>query len=166
MSPGTVMCGGVVSRTVTANEDEPVFPWASVAVQSTRVVPSGNMDPDDGLQVAVTGPSTMSVAPTENGTVAPPGPVASAIISAGTVSAGGVVSTTRTVKDAMPVLPWASVARHTTVVAPNPNVEPEAGVQTGVSLPSTRSSAVGAKRAAPPGQTVACAPAAGGGRPR
>src|SRR2546428_2927499 len=142
MSPGTVMCGGVVSGTVTANEDEPVFPWASVAVQSTRVVPSGNMDPNDGLQVAVTGPSTMSVAPTENGTVAPPGPVGSAIISAGTVSAGGVVSTTRTVKDAMPVLPWASVARHTTVVAPNPNVEPEAGVQTGVSLPSTRSSAV------------------------
>src|SRR2546425_10305101 len=163
MSPGTVMCGGVVSRTVTANEDEPVFPWASVAVQSTGVVPSGNMDPDDGLQVAVTGPSTMSVAPIENGTVAPPGPVASAIISAGTVSAGGVVSTTRTVKDAMPVLPWASVARHTTVVAPNPNVEPEAGVQTGVSLPSTRSSAGSTEKTrAPRGPPASLAVAAGG----
>src|SRR3989441_8790656 len=155
MSPGTVMCGGVVSRTVTANEDEPVFPWASVAVQSTGVVPSGNMDPDDGLQVAVTGPSTMSVAPTENGTVAPPGPVASAVMSAGTVSDGGVVSTTWIVKDAMPVLPWASVARHTTVVAPNPNVEPEAGVQTGVSLPSTRSSAVTTKIPVAPDAPVA-----------
>src|SRR2546426_12611298 len=104
MSPGTVMCGGVVSRTVTANEDEPVFPWASVAVQSTRVVPSENMDPDDGLQVAVTGPSTMSVAPTENGTVAPPEPVASATMSAGIVSDGGVVSTTRTLNVAEPVV--------------------------------------------------------------
>src|SRR5256885_10302538 len=72
MPPGTVMCGGVVSRTVTANEEEPVFPWASLAVQSTRVVPSGNVDPEDELQLAVTGPSTMSVAPAENGTVAPP----------------------------------------------------------------------------------------------
>src|SRR2546426_8517564 len=163
MSPGTVMCGGVVSRTVTANEDEPVFPWASLAVQSTRVVPIVNMNPEDGLQVAVTGPSTMSVAPTENGTVAPPGPVASAIISAGTVSAGGVVSTTRTVKDAMPVLPWASVARHTTVVAPNPNVEPEAGVQTGVSLPSTRSSAVMTKNPVAPGAPAPSRGEPGGG---
>src|SRR5712691_1165170 len=155
MSPGTVMCGGVVSRTVTANEDEPVFPWASLAVQSTRVVPSVNMNPEDGLQVAVTGPSTMSVAPTENGTVAPPGPVASEMMSAGTVSAGGVVSMTRTVKDATPVLPWASVATHVTVVVPNPNVEPEAGVQTGVSLPSTRSSAVTTKIPRAPVEPVA-----------
>src|SRR2546422_9144534 len=151
MSSGTVTCGAVVSLTVIVNEDEPVFPWASVAVQSTLVVPSGNMDPDDGLQIAVTGPSTMSVAPAENETVAPPDPVASTAMSRGTVSDRGVVSTTRTVKEAMPVLPWASVARHTTVVAPNPNIEPEAGVQTGVSLPSTRSSAVTTKNALAPG---------------
>src|SRR3989454_4606476 len=163
MSPGTVMCGGVVSRTVTANEDEPVFPWASLAVQSTRVVPSVNMNPEDGLEVAVTGPSTMSVAPTENGTVAPPDPVASTTMSRGTVSDGGVVSTTRTVKEAMPVLPWASVARHTTVVAPNPNVEPEAGVQTGVSLPSTRSSAVTTKISGAPDAPVASRGMPGGG---
>src|SRR3989475_12906815 len=95
MSPGTVMCGGVVSRTVTANEDEPVFPWASVAVQSTRVVPSGNMDPKDGLQGAVTGPSAKSVAPTENGNVAPPGPVGPAMIVAGDASACSGVLTAR-----------------------------------------------------------------------
>src|SRR3989442_2748793 len=155
MSPGTVMCGGVVSRTVTANEDEPVFPWASLAVQSTRVVPSVNLNPEDVLKVAVTGPSTMSVAPTEKGTVAPHGRVSSAIISAGTVSAGGVVSMTRTVKDATPVLPRASVATHVTVVVPNPNVEPEVGVQTGVSLPSTRSSAVTAEIPPAPGGALA-----------
>src|SRR3989441_12529335 len=163
MSPGTVMCGGVVSRTVTANEDEPGFPWASLAGQSTRVVPSVNMNPEDGLQVAVTGPSTMSVAPTENGNVAPPGPVASAIISAGNGSAGGVVSMTRTVKDATPVLPRASVATHVTVVVPNPNVEPEVGVQTGVSLPSTRSSAVTTKIPRAPVEPVASGLMAGGG---
>src|SRR2546422_673436 len=163
MSPGTVMCGGVVSRTVTANEDEPVFPWASLAVQSTRVVPSVNMNPEDGLQVAVTGPSTMSVAPTEKGTVAPPGPVASAIISAGTVSAGGVVSMTRTVKDATPVLPRASVATHVTVVVPNPNVEPEVGGQTGVSLPSTRSSAGTAESPRAPVDAPRCGLRPGGG---
>src|SRR3989449_2630460 len=161
MSSGTVTCGAVVSLTVIVNEDEPVFPWASVAVQSTLVVPSGNMDPDDGLQIAATGPSMMSVAPAENETVAPPDPVASTTMSRGTVSDGGVVSTTRTVKEAMPVLPWASVARHTTVVAPNPNIEPEAGVQTGVSLPSTRSSAVTTKNPGAPG-----APAASRGAPR
>src|SRR2546425_6423256 len=132
MSPGTVMCGGVVSRTVTANEDEPVFPWASLAVQSTRVVPSVNMNPEDGLQVAVTGPSTMSVAPTENGTVAPPEPVASAMMSAGTSSDGGVVSTTRIVNEAAPVLPCASVAEHPTVVTPSGNVDPEEGAHVGV----------------------------------
>src|SRR2546422_11690923 len=97
MLAGIVTTGAVVSRTVTVNVAVATFPWASVAVQSTRVVPSENMDPDDGLQVAVTGPSTMSVAPTDNGTVAPPDPVASALMSAGTSSAGGVVSTTRTV---------------------------------------------------------------------
>src|SRR2546426_4492575 len=128
MLAGTVTSGAVVSRTVTVNVAVATFPWASVAVQSTRVVPSVNMNPEDGLQVAVTGPSTMSVAPTENGTVAPPEPVASATMSAGIVSDGGVVSTTRTVKEAMPVFPWASVAVHTTVVVPSGNIELEAGV--------------------------------------
>src|SRR2546422_4472032 len=128
MAPGTVMCGGVVSRTVTANEDEPVFPWASLAVQPMRVVPSGNVDPEDGLQLAKTGPSTMSVAPTENVTAAPPGPVASETMSAGTVSAGGVVSTTRTSKDLDATFPWESVAVHITVVVPSGNIELEAGV--------------------------------------
>src|SRR2546427_7167584 len=141
MLAGTVTSGAVVSRTVTVNVAVAMFPWASVAVQSTRVVPSENMNPDDGLQVAVTGPSTMSVAPTENGTVAPPEPVASAMMSAGTSSDGGVVSTTRIVNVAEPVLPCASVAEHPTVVTPNANVDPEEGAHVGVREPSTRSEA-------------------------
>src|SRR2546425_3116957 len=141
MPPGTVMCGGVVSRTVTANEEEPVFPWASLAVQSTRVVPSGNVDPEDELQLAVTGPSTMSVAPAENGTVAPPGPVASAVMSEGTVSDGGVVSTTMTSKDLDAKSPWESTAVHITVVVPRGNIELEVGVHGAATEPSTKSDA-------------------------
>ena len=141
MLAGIVTTGAVVSRTVTAKVAVATFPWASVALQSTRVGPSGNMYPDDGLQVAATGPSTMSVAPTENGTAAPPGPVASATMSAGIVSDGGVVSTTRTLNMAEPVLLWASVAEHVTVVSPRANVDPDAGEQVGVRGPSTRSEA-------------------------
>src|SRR3989442_13303868 len=100
MLAGTVPSGAVVSRTVTVNVAVATFPWASVALQSTRVGPSGNMYPDDGLQVAATGPSTMSDAATGNGTAAPPCPVTSAPLSAGIVSDGGVVYTTRTLEGA------------------------------------------------------------------
>src|SRR2546427_12451293 len=75
MLAGTVTSGAVVSRTVTVNVAGATFPWASVAVQSTRVVPSQDMNPDDRLQVAVAGPSTMSVAPKGKGTGGPPAPV-------------------------------------------------------------------------------------------
>jgi len=141
MLTGTVTSGAVVSRTVTVNVAVATFPCPSVAVQSTRVAPSGNTKPDDGLQVAATGPSTMSVAPTENGTAAPPGPVASEMMSAGTVSDGGVVSTTRIVNVEDPVFPCASVAEHVTVVSPSGKVDPEEGAHVGVMDPSTRSEA-------------------------
>src|SRR3989442_14591674 len=87
MSSGTVTCGAVVSLTVIVNEDEPVFPWASVAVQSTLPVPSGNMGPDDGLQNAATGPFSVSVAPADDLTVARPEPVASTRIGRGVLNA-------------------------------------------------------------------------------
>ena len=75
-------------------------------------------------------------------TVAPPGPVASAVMSAGSVSVGAVVSWTvmSTVPDAR--LWWASSAEQLTVVVPMANVEPEAAEQTGVIAPSTMSVAV------------------------
>src|SRR5262245_28099697 len=68
-------------------------------------------------------------------------------MSAGTVITGGTVSANVIVmwNDAEPVLPWASVAVHVTVVAPTGNFVPEAGVQAGVSGPSTISLAEAAK---------------------
>ena len=60
---------------------------------------------------------------------------------AGTISTGSTVSTTVTTKLPLPVLPALSVAAHVTVVVPTANVEPLAGVHTGVSAPSTPSSA-------------------------
>src|SRR5262245_60667488 len=89
------MTGGVVSLTVTWNVAVAVFPAASLAVQLTVVVPSGNSEPDAGVQLTATGPSTLSVAVTVYPTCAPPGSVASAVMSAGTVITGGVVSASR-----------------------------------------------------------------------
>src|SRR3954468_6239295 len=45
-------------------------------------------------------------------------------------------------ESAADVLAWASVAVHETVVVPSGNVEPDAGEQSGVTAPSTRSLAV------------------------
>jgi hypothetical protein len=59
----------------------------------------------------------------------------------GTVTAGGVVSVTVTVKEAAPVLPEASVAVQVTVVAPSGNVEPLGGRQVIGTAPSTASTA-------------------------
>ena len=115
------------------------MPAASVAEQVTVVVPSGNVEPDAGEQEAATEPDTVSVAEAEKLTTAPEGPVASTVILAGTVTVGGVVSTTDTLKLALPVFPAASVAEQLTAAAPRAKVEPEAGEQLGVRGPSTRS---------------------------
>jgi len=47
-SPGSVRTGGMVSVTVTENDacGEETFPAESVAVQSTSVVPTGNVEPE------------------------------------------------------------------------------------------------------------------------
>ena len=51
------------TTTVTVNEPVAVLPWASVAEQLTHVVPIGKKyDPEAGLQLRVTEPSTRSVA--------------------------------------------------------------------------------------------------------
>lgn len=93
MSSGTVMVGGVVSCTVTVNDAVPVLPAASVAVHVTVVVvPIENIEPDSGVQVTPTGPSTLSSADTSYRTTAPSALVASSVISSGTVITGVVVS--------------------------------------------------------------------------
>src|SRR6185436_6712519 len=71
-----VIVGPVVSRTVTVNEPVASLPAASVAVQSTVVVPSGNVRGEvivvaPILHVTATEPSTSSVAEGENDTDTP-----------------------------------------------------------------------------------------------
>lgn len=157
MFPGTVMLGGVVSTTETENDPDPALPPASTAEQCTVVAPSGNVEPLGGVQVIATGPSTRSYAEAEYETDAPAGPVASAVMLDGRERVGGVVSTTVTVKPADALLPASSVAVHETLVGPSGNVDPEAGVQTGVTDPSTRSLAVAEKETLAPDGPVASA---------
>ena len=67
------------------------------------------------------------------------------------------MSTTVTVKDALPVLPATSVAVQVTVVVPRANVLPEAGAQIGVGAGSTSSVAVALKLTTAPAALVASA---------
>jgi len=83
--------GGVVSWTVTVKLVEDAFE-PSVAVHVTVAVPRMKVEPDAGVHVGVTDPTTRSVAVALYVTAAPPELVASAVIGAGTVITGGVVS--------------------------------------------------------------------------
>ena len=90
-----VVFGGVVSSTVTSKEASPVLPAWSVAEQVTSVVSMGKVSPDSrGLQVGVMAPSTVSLALGRGlkVTTAPAKLVASLVMSPGTVTTGGVVS--------------------------------------------------------------------------
>ncbi len=129
MSPGQSATGGSASLTVTRKVHEAVLPAASVAVQVTVVVPTGNVDPDAGVQVIVA-PGQLSVTVEVYVTTAShePGSLPTAI-SPGHVATGSSVSLTVTVNEHVSALPATSVAIQVTVVAPSANVEPEAGVQ-------------------------------------
>jgi len=50
-----------------------------------------------------------------------------AVVARGTPGGGGLLLTTVTLNDAVPVLPWASVAEQFTMVLPTGNREPEDG---------------------------------------
>ncbi len=97
--------------------------------------------PEAGTQTGTRLPSTRSLALALKLTGAPEGPVAGVVMSAGTVTRGPVVSTTRTWKAAEPVLLAASVALQVTRVSPSGKVPPEAGRQVGARTPSTSSEA-------------------------
>lgn len=60
--PDSVSTGGVVTLTCTVNVPLEVFPKASVAVQFTVVVPTGNVAPAGGVHPTGRSPSNMSVA--------------------------------------------------------------------------------------------------------
>jgi hypothetical protein len=139
MLAGTVIAGAVVSTTVMVNERDALLPAPSVAVQLTEVDPRANVVPEAGEQTGVTEPLTMSVAVAANVTAAPAGPVASAVMADGTVSAGAVVSTTLIRMLPLAELLAASVAEQLTVVEPNGNIDPLGGEQTTATVPSTMS---------------------------
>jgi len=128
-----------VSVTVTMNDAALWLPCASVALQVTGVEPSGNVAPLAGVQLVATAPSEVSVADAAKVSTAPAALVASIVAFAGTVTTGPVVSVTVTVKVFDVTLARLSVAVQVTVVAPNANVDPLAGVQLTVTLPSRRS---------------------------
>ena len=115
----------------------------SAAVHVTEVEPNGNVVPDAGVQTGVRGPSTMSMAVAENVTTAPLCSVFPMVMFAGTLTIGGVVSRTVTVKLAVAELPAASAAVHVTVVVPIGKVVPDAGAQVTGTAPSTLPVAVG-----------------------
>ena len=69
-----------------------VFPNESVAVHVTVVVPTGNVEPDGGVQVGVIVPSSISVADTEYVTVIPVILVEYLTMFAGTEITGGKLS--------------------------------------------------------------------------
>src|SRR5450755_802527 len=120
-------CGA--SRTFTANPAVPVFPARSVAAHTTAVTPTANRVPDGGTHRTGTGPSTASTAAVRYLTTTPVRRVASAVISGGTLTTGGVVSATTTGNDALPTRRPLSTAVQVTVVAPIGKTLPGAGEQ-------------------------------------
>src|SRR5688500_11473390 len=92
-SAGGVIDGSVVSTTTICCVAVLSLPAASVAVQVIVVVPSANWLPA-GDRVIVTDPTRSLPIAIPGSTIAPSGPVASAVTSAGGVIDGSVVSTT------------------------------------------------------------------------
>jgi hypothetical protein len=64
-SVGSDSTGAVVSTTITTKLAVPVLPAASVAVQVTMVLPSGNVAPEGVSQLTTGAGSTLSVAEAE-----------------------------------------------------------------------------------------------------
>src|SRR5256885_1273166 len=98
IDPGAVRAGGVLSvrTTVALKLAVPVLPCPSVAEQGTTGVPTLKCDPEGGEHVTGTEPETASVAvPSGYVTVVPLGSSVSTDTSAGGVTTGGGVSTTR-----------------------------------------------------------------------
>jgi hypothetical protein len=144
MSAGHVIIGGVVSVTVTMNEQVeagPLLPVASVAVQLTVVGPIGNVSPLVGVHTIVGFGSHASVAVTMNITAAPCGLVHSSNRSSGHEIVGPTVSWTVTSNMQPLELLCASVAVHITVVVPMGKRSPLCGLHTIIGAASQTSDA-------------------------
>ena len=101
----------------------------SAAVTLTVVVPIEKKWPESGEQVTVAGLPNISFAVGLNGTEAPPGAVAAAVMWDNDNVGGVVGGLTVTVKPSMPMLPYWSVAVALTSVCPMAKGLPEAGEQ-------------------------------------
>jgi len=131
---GQVIAGAVVSVTVIVNVHvvSGEFGEPSTAVHDTVVTPTGKVDPDAGVQVAVapgqlsTGAGTVKLTTVEHC----PG-VFGTVMFAGHVIEGASVSCTVTVNVQVPSgeLGDPSLAVHVTVVVPTGKVDPDAGTQ-------------------------------------
>lgn len=75
--------------TITLNEWVAVFPQASVAIMNTVVVPTGNVSPEAGVLVTVTGPGQLSTAVIKKVTMLSHPPTT---VSGGHTIPGGMVS--------------------------------------------------------------------------
>ena len=115
-----------MSSTVTLKLPLEVLPWASVAEQSTCVLPSGKVLPEAGVQVGVIEPSTISLAVAVKLTEAPLGPLAGTVLSAGRLSVADVLDR-HGEEAASRSSPPESVTEQLTCVLPTGKVLPEAG---------------------------------------
>src|SRR5262245_35415140 len=131
----------VCSRTVTWKLQELVSPKESSAPQTTLVVPIRKKLPGGGEQLRLFRPQASAAVAVYFTTVQPEF-VARAVISAGQLTTGGVVSTTVTVKVQVLALPALSVALHVTLLWPARKLLPDGGVQVVVTGPPQRSNAV------------------------
>jgi hypothetical protein len=128
MLAGQLSDGGVVSSTVTVNEQFVVLPDASVAVQVTVVVPFGNVEPDGGVQDAVI-PGQLSLDVAVKLTTAEHCPESVPVVMfAGQFRVGASLSFTVTVNEQL-AEPSLLVAVQLTVVVPFGKALPDAGVQ-------------------------------------
>ena len=121
--------GAVVSRTSTEKLDEAVLVAASDARHDTVVVPTGKVEPLDGVHETDVTPTASVADGSAKVTAAPAALVASATMPAGVAIAGAVTSLTVTLNDAVAVLPAESFAVQVTTVEPTLNDVPLAGVQ-------------------------------------
>jgi hypothetical protein len=170
MSAGTSLnVGGVVSAMVTVNDLLALLLCESVALHVTVVTPTANVEPEAGVQLEVETASSGSLALNVYVTALPLRPVASAVIFAGTVISGGVLSVTTTLNVLVASCPDRSLALQVTSVVPIGNDDPDAGEHVTGRSPSTASVAIGFAKVTtllPPGDTSAfttgAAPKTGG----
>ena len=148
--PCTVMLAGVpaitggVAWTVTVKLECALLPCASDAVQFTVVVPTGNVEPEVGVQPTGSVPSTRSVAVGfAYVTPTPVEPPCAVMLAGVPLMTGAVVSWTVTLKVDCELLPYESVALQVTVVVVIAKSEFEPGWQVGTSEPPPAALAFG-----------------------